>query len=150
MGISTSLDPQWDPAGKWEFMSQWLPLLTWFFPNADEARSITRRDSAERACLALAARTRCPVLKAGKEGALLCADGGVRTVPTPSVKVVDTTGAGDSFDAGFLFAVLEKNMSPADAARFANAVAARSCTFVGGTAARSTYRDVIRLMEKTP
>jgi len=149
MGLSTSLDPQWDPTEKWEFMHMWLPLLTYFFPNGDEARSITHTTSMEKACAILSSLTACPVIKAGKHGAIAHIDGKIRSLPTPWVKVVDTTGAGDSFNAGFLFAVLEKKMPLLNAVRFANATGARSCKFAGGTAARSTYRDVVQLVEKS-
>ncbi|MCX7015208.1 MAG: carbohydrate kinase family protein [Candidatus Sumerlaeota bacterium] len=150
MGITTSLDPQWDVRERWEHMDQWLPLLTWFFPNQDEAQSIARASSPEEACLALASRTHCPAVKSGPRGAVVCVDGKPRWVAPVDVQVADTTGAGDSFDAGFLFAVLEEKMDVLGAARFANAVAARSCMFVGGVTARSTHADVVALLEKRP
>ena len=147
-GLTTSLDPQWDPSGTWAHMDEWLGLLTYFFPNRDEAQAITGADSAAEACLRLAQRTACPVLKDGKHGALLVVDGKTVTFPAPVVRVVDTTGAGDTFDAAFLYATLVMRQTPAQAANFANAAAARSCTFVGGTGARSTCADVLKLMKE--
>ena len=64
------------------------------------------------------------------------------------MEVVDTTGAGDSFDAGFLYATLEKGMGFIQAVEFANLVASRSCKFVGGVNARSTYDDILRFKEE--
>ena len=52
----------------------------------------------------------------------------------------------DNFDAGYLFASLQRGMRPEEAAAFANAVAARSCTFVGGAAARSSLADITGFM----
>lgn len=147
LGATTSLDPQWDSTERWEFMDQWLPLVTWLFVNSDEAISITRAATAEEALRQLAGRTRCPLVKIGKDGALAWIDGKVAPVKGREVTVVDTTGAGDSFDAGFLYATLERNLPLIDAVRFANAVAARSCLFVGGTAARSTYEDVLQFLQ---
>jgi sugar/nucleoside kinase (ribokinase family) len=144
LGLTTSLDPQWDMTGKWAFMDEWLPLLDFFFPNHDEALSITDAASAAQSLRALAARTACPVVKLGAKGALLLQSGRVLQVPAPVVKVVDTTGAGDSFDAGFLYATLVRKMDRPEAVRFANAVAARSCTFVGGVNARTTYADALQ------
>ena len=69
--------------------------------------------------------------------------------PSGIDKLTDTVGAGDAFAAGFLFATLEKGMPPAGAARFGNAVGARSCIFVGGTTARSTCDDIVAFMEET-
>jgi sugar/nucleoside kinase (ribokinase family) len=143
-GLSTSIDPQWDGSEKWEGLSEWLPLLTYLFVNEHEALSITKASSVEDACRLLAAQTNCPLVKTGEDGALVFTDGAVKPVPSLKVEVRDTTGAGDCFDAGFLFATVEKRMNLAEACEFANAVAARSCTFVGGTDARSTYEDIVR------
>jgi len=148
LGLSTSLDPQWDSTERWEYMDEWMPRLTWLFVNQDEALSISKAASVEKACRWLAGRTRCPLVKMGKDGALIWGGERAQAVPSWPVEVVDTTGAGDSFDAGFLYATLEKKMVPPEAARFATAVAARSCTFVGGVNARSSYEDVLRFMEE--
>jgi sugar/nucleoside kinase (ribokinase family) len=147
LGASTSLDPQWDPTGRWEFMEEWLPLLSYLFVNEDEAMSITGMVSAAQACQSLGERTACPVVKTGKDGALVLDDDRIESRPPIDVDVVDTTGAGDNFDAGFLFAVLEKKMNRVKACEFGNAVASRSCAFVGGTNAGSSYQDVMNLME---
>ncbi len=145
-GITTSLDPQWDTGEKWKYMEEWLPLLTYLFVNTDEARSITGASSLDEACGELARNTRCPLIKAGKKGVYVSDGGTIHLIPAMKVEVADTTGAGDSFAGGFLFATLEKKMSTYDAAAFANAVAARSCTFVGGTNARSTFEDIIKII----
>jgi sugar/nucleoside kinase (ribokinase family) len=146
-GATCSLDCQWDTSQRWEHLDEWLPRIDWLFANVQEARSMTRRVGAPDALRALAARTRCPVIKNGAGGAIVMADGAPREVPAPGVDIVDTIGAGDNFDAGFLYAVIEKGMSPVEAARVANAAAGRSCTFRGGTQARSTWQDVRTFME---
>ena len=147
-GLTTSLDPQWDATEQWQFMDEWLPLLDYFFPNADEARSITKAATAESACLKLAARTRCVIVKAGKDGAMMADQGSPVTVRPPQIKIVDTTGAGDALDSGFLYAIQVRNLPMRDALRFAVSTASRSCTFVGGTAARSSYEDVMKFMKE--
>jgi ribokinase len=143
-GVTSSLDPQWDPSEKWEGMDEWLPLLTYLFVNEDEALSLARAKSPKEACKALTARTRMPLVKVGPEGSLVYVDGAVKAIPSYKVEVVDTTGAGDSFDAAFLFAMIEKQMEPVAACAFANAVAARSCMFVGGVNARTSYAEAVR------
>jgi len=148
LGLTTSLDPQWDSTERWQYMDEWMPLLTWLFVNQDEAVSISKAASVEEACRWLAARTHCPLVKMGKDGALIWNGEQVQVVPSWPVEVVDTTGAGDSFDAGFLYATLEKKLAPVEGARFATAVAARSCMFVGGVNARSSCEDVLRFMEE--
>jgi sugar/nucleoside kinase (ribokinase family) len=147
LGVTVSIDPQWDSTEKWEYIDEWLPLLTYLFVNEDEAVSITKASCPEQALVALSARTKFPLVKIGKEGALILVDGKVVPVKGREVKPVDTTGAGDSFDAGFLYATIEKGMAPLDAVRFANATAARSCLFTGGTQARSSYDDVLQFMQ---
>jgi len=144
--ITTSLDPQWCSGESWTHLDEWLPLADYFFPNRDEALSLTKTSDPVRACAELARRTACPVVKAGNMGALIFLDGTVRTIPAFTVDIVDTTGAGDSFDAGFLYAVLEKGIGRDQAATFANAVAARSCRFIGGVNARSSFDDIQRFM----
>ena len=146
-GVTTSLDPQWDASEKWAHMREWLPLLTYLFVNADETLSITKCKSLEKACRELVRLTACPIVKAGKDGAILCRSGKLVSAPTIDVKVKDPTGAGDNFDAAFLYGVIEKGMNTLEAVNFANAAGARSCMFIGGVEARSTYNDVIRFMK---
>jgi len=145
-GVTTSLDPQWDASGRWEYMAEWLPLLDYLFVNQDEAMSISGASGIEAACSWLAARTSCPLVKAGADGVYLNDGDKVMHVPGRAVQVVDTTGAGDTFDAAFLFERMDGSKAPAEAAVFANAAAARSCLFVGGVAARSSYQDVVGLL----
>jgi sugar/nucleoside kinase (ribokinase family) len=148
LGATTSLDPQWDSTGQWESMDRWLPLLTYLFVNSDEAVSITQAPSAEQALRSLAQRTNCALVKCGRDGALVWADGEVKSVRGREVEPVDTTGAGDSFNAGFLYATIEKRLPLVEAVRFANATAARSCLFTGGTEARSSYEDVLKFLRE--
>jgi len=147
-GATCSLDCQWDPGERWEHLDEWLPRLDWLFANSQEARSMTH--GAPDPVRALAARTRCPVIKNGADGASVMVDGRRLDLPATRVEVVDTIGAGDNFDAGFLYAVLERGMTTAEAARVGNAAAARSCTFRGGTQARSTWQQVRDFMDAHP
>jgi sugar/nucleoside kinase (ribokinase family) len=147
-GVTTSLDPQWDATERWQRMDEWLPRLSYLFVNADEALSITRARTVEEAARRLAGRTPCPVIKDGRAGALVVVDGRVERVPTYRARIVDTTGAGDSFDAGFLYARIAERAGVREAAAFGNAVGARSCLFAGGVAARSTRRDIRDFMRR--
>jgi ribokinase len=148
LGVTTSLDPQWDSTEQWECMERWLPLVTYLFVNSDEAVSLTKASSAEQALQYLAQRTNCALVKCGRDGALVWDDGQVKSVRGGEVRPVDTTGAGDTFNAAFLYATIEKRIPLLDAVRFANAAAARSCLFVGGTEARSSYEDVLDFLRE--
>lgn len=116
-GITTSFDTNWDPTERWDGgVAKMLGACDVFFPNATEARRITRLDDVEQAARALArmgamGRTDGgPIIavKLGADGALACrAEGPLIQVPAMRVEAVDTTGAGDSFNAGFLRAWLD-------------------------------------------
>ena len=72
--------------------------------NTDEALVLTELDDAAAAAQSLALRTGCAVVKRGASGAVWSDGSGVRSVPAVPADVVDTTGAGDAFAAGFLAA----------------------------------------------
>lgn len=145
-GISTSLDPQWDVTECWEFMEEWLPRLTYLFLNRDEALSMSKTASPEAAIRWLGPKTACPLVKLGSDGVMIRVGTDERVIPSYSVEVVDTTGAGDAFDAAFLLSVLDREMEFEEAVRFANAAGARSCTFIGGVNARSSVEDVLAFL----
>lgn len=145
---TTSLDPQWDPAETWEMMDEWLPLLNYLFLNEDEAISYTGASDPEEALLRLKEQTVMPVIKLGPQGVRLMCEGQPLRIPAKKVEMVDTTGAGDTFDAAFLFGRLEKGMDIVAAARFGNAAAGRSCTFPGGVEARSSYEAVLEFIRE--
>jgi sugar/nucleoside kinase (ribokinase family) len=109
-GATTSVDCNWDPAERWSGIDQLLPVLDIFFLNEEEARRITGLTSSKKAARALVEST-SPVaghpllvaVKQGARGALVTAAGDILRVPAQPMKVVDTTGAGDSFNAGFIY-----------------------------------------------
>lgn len=100
-GMSVSLDTNWDPAQRWALEGFFEPLDV-FLPNENELRAIAGQPDLEAAIAHVAARVPVLVVKRGAKGAF-----GVRgeervDVPAYPVNVVDSTGAGDSFDGGFL------------------------------------------------
>jgi len=146
--ITTSIDSQWDVSEQWSHLHDWLPDLDFFFCNEDEALSITRSKTPEDACRILSGLTACPVVKIGSQGALFYQNQQVIRIPSTDIEIIDNTGAGDAFDAGFIYARIEKGMDLMEAIRFANGVAARSCLSVGGVNARSSFADVIQFLGK--
>ncbi len=149
-GATTSFDTNWDPAGSWEGVEPMLRVADLFFPNAAEARRISRRDDVEEAARGLArigAADRSDggpliVVKLGADGALACrATGPVERTQALPVTAVDTTGAGDSFDAGFLGAWLG-GASVAAALRSGAACGAFSASRLGGVDGQPTAEEL--------
>jgi sugar/nucleoside kinase (ribokinase family) len=141
-GLTTSLDPGWDPAGEWdEALGAALAATDVFLPNAAEACRITAVDDPEAALEALASRVPTVVVKLGAAGAI-AAEGEARArVAAPGVEVVDTTGAGDSFAAGFLRAGRE-GLPLEERLRIAVACGSLSTRGLGGVAAQPTWPEV--------
>jgi len=135
LGLTTSLDCNYDPAETWDSgIRQVLQFTDVFFPNEIEALRLTNALNAEDAATELAKLSRIAVVKLGARGALVCTGGKLFRVPAVKTRVVDTTGAGDSFDAGFLASFL-KGGSIEASARAGAAAGARAVSAVGGTAA---------------
>lgn len=136
---SASLDPGWDPRERWDVALDAFDVL---LPNAQEALALAGREDGdvEAAAHDLAREGRLVVVKLGPEGALAVRDGeAVRAAARP-VDAVDGTGAGDSFDAGFLAAHLHGD-DLADALALGCACGALSTRRAGGTAAQPTLEE---------
>ncbi len=149
-GLSLSLDTNDDPEDRWEGgLDELLGIVDVFLPNEDEARRITGASDAESAAAALAKRVPVVVVKCGKRGALVRSKEGQCVVPTEPVTPVDTIGAGDSFNAGFLFAYLRGEPLTACAA-FGNRTAALSTQSWGGTESFRNSKLVESLFASKP
>lgn len=134
-GLSTSMDTNWDAEGRWmRDLEPCLPHLDFFFMNEDEARMITGSpDPAVAADVVRSAGVRTVVIKLGRRGCAIFADGREIVCPAFAVDVTDTTGAGDCFVAGFLASTL-RGEDLAGAGRFANAVGALNVQKIGAVA----------------
>ena len=120
-----------------------------FMPNASEARAGTGAVSVEQAAADLATKTRLVVVKDGSSGAFAIDPGtgaGLRAAALP-VDARDTTGAGDVFDAGFIYSCLA-GWPLEQAMRFANLCAAESVKHEGGSLAAPCWRDLGAFWEK--
>ncbi len=102
-GLSTSLDPGWDPGEEWDAgiggIYPWLDIL---FVNEVEVSGLARRQGWREAALRLGTQVGLLVVKRGGAGAAAFQGGRERGHPAFTVPAVDPTGAGDAFDAGFL------------------------------------------------
>ncbi|UWZ49464.1 carbohydrate kinase family protein [Dactylosporangium matsuzakiense] len=196
LGVSTSLDTNWDPSGQWAGLEEILAVTDVFLPNAAELLAVTRAgtmhlatgamdaavgagsitagagdtaagvegvaagaaevtagageaaaDVLEAAAEQLVVMGTAVVLKDGARGgrAWWLGSGGAvvaAAAPGVAVDVVDTTGAGDSFNAGFLAARLG-GLDIAGALEWAARAGSLSTRAAGGTAAQATREEVI-------
>jgi len=146
LGLTTSLDPGHDPSESWgDDLRLTLQHVDVFLPNEVELRVLAGTGDVEDALRRLEnGRTRT-VAKLGREGAAALDGGRFVRVPAFQVEPLDTTGAGDSFDAGFLHAWL--GGEPLEAAlRFGAACGALSTLGLGGTARQADRAEAEAFM----
>jgi sugar/nucleoside kinase (ribokinase family) len=132
-GCTVSLDVGWH--GDWladPRALECLPLVDIFFPNETEGRRMTGETAPEKVLERLhAAGARGVALKLGAQGAALLWGGGILRIEAHPGAPVDTTGAGDCFDAGFLHGWLAGE-PPETCLRMANICGALSTEAYGG------------------
>jgi len=142
-GLRTSLDTNYDPAGRWgdQRLRAALAQTDVFLPNEAEALGISGERELGRAAWVLAAAGRNVVIKLGARGALCVpADQAMPSlVAVPQVRPLDTTGAGDCFNAGVISGLLQGLDLP-HATALGCAVGAASTAAPGGTGARVDRR----------
>lgn len=142
-GLTTSADCNWDPAETWDGgLWEVLAETDVFLPNAAEASRITGLDDVEAAARALvAAGPRVVAVKCGADGAIAVErNGSLTRVPSLVVDPVDTTGAGNSFDAGFIAGFLAARPVQ-DCLALGVAAGSLSTLGIGGTASQPTLQD---------
>jgi len=138
-GLTTSLDTNDDPTGEWGgVLHQLLDKIDLLLPNEEEIKKIARKPTLEQALDALAPRVPLIVVKCGSRGAVVQRGSKRDWIAPLSVEPVDTIGAGDSFNAGFLSSYLNGE-DPLRAAAIGNITGALSTLRSGGTDA---FRDV--------
>ena len=140
--MTTSLDTNWDPDERWSGVHDLLPLTTIFLPNENEALAITEATSLETAAQDLDNFTKYVAIKMGSDGAL-ASDGQtvIRKPALPSV-VVDTVGAGDSFDAGFVYGII-RGWSLEKSLKLGIACGSLSTQKAGGTLGQPTLEAAL-------
>jgi sugar/nucleoside kinase (ribokinase family) len=145
-GASTSLDTNDDPAGTWSLGSV-LTETDILLPNAAEAMRLAAATSPAAAATTLGARGPVVAVKNGAAGAMCFTGGSLLSTKGITVSPVDTVGAGDSFDAGFVAARL-RGMSDQQALDLAAVCGALSTKAAGGTASQPTWHDAMSYLEE--
>jgi sugar/nucleoside kinase (ribokinase family) len=136
-GLTISMDTNDDPDDRWQGLSELLPYVDVLLPNEREALKISGEQELERAIARLAEIVPLVVVKMGPEGAI-AQRGKERFQSAPvRVRAIDTVGAGDSFDAGFLTHYI-RGADVETCLVHGNLAGALSTTRAGGTEA---FRD---------
>lgn len=138
-GLTTSLDTNDDPDDRWNTdLFEILPFVDVLLPNEREVCKIAGRDNVEAAIQKLSEHVPLVVVKLGPNGAMAVRGKERVVAPAKEVTAIDTVGAGDSFDAGFLHQYV-RGADLASCLAFGNLAGALSTTRPGGTEA---FRDV--------
>ena len=150
-GASTSLDTNWDPAGRWgaDYFPDVLAQADLLLPNEAEALRMAGTADLAAAIATLTKAGGAIAVKLGARGALY-ADGTRQYLATPPpLPPVDTTGAGDCFNAGLLAGLLN-GLQPPDALALGCATGAASTQGVGGTGRTTDLTAALALAAEVP
>ncbi|MFM2031313.1 MAG: hypothetical protein RLZZ297_78 [Chloroflexota bacterium] len=141
-GGTTSLDTNWDPSEAWAGLDTLFPHTNHFLPNDAEACAISKHSAVSNALATLAASVQTVAIKCGGDGAI--AQSGNLTAHTPAIATsfVDAVGAGDSFNAGFVYGMLA-GWSLEKSLRLAVVCGSLSTRAAGGTAAQPTLAEAL-------
>ena len=145
-GLTTSLDPNYDPTELWTGFDELLALTHVFLPNEKEALSLTKESTIHLAVDQLAAKVETVAIKLGGAGALGACNREKARVASIPVDVVDTVGAGDSFDAGFLYGYLHE-WSLEKSLQLACTCGGLSTQRAGGTGGQPTLDEALIFLE---
>lgn len=147
-GATVSMDTNFDPAETWNGgVREALRHVDVFLPNAVEARGVAGTGSTDAAINWLAASDRLVAVKLGEQGAA-AKQGATPAISqaAPAVEVVDAVGAGDSFDAGFVFGFLS-GWDPRRSLELGVTCGSLSTRKAGGADAQPDLAEAMRFIE---
>ena len=143
LGLTTSLDPQWDPTESWDCnLKELLPFVTVFLPNIEELKNLSAETSMEKAISSIRQIAHHVVVKNGNSGSTHFTQNELsEQLSFLNTAVVDAIGAGDSFNAGYIHQFIQ-GKSPAVCMEFGALCGAINTTASGGTTAFSNLDNV--------
>ena len=149
-GVKTVLDVAGVTQPAWEELSQLLPHVDVFLPNHDEACILTgETDPVRQAAVLLDLGAGVAGITLGGAGAYVCTRTEAIRAGAYTVDVVDPSGGGDAFDAGFIVGMLE-GWGLAPTVEFASAAGALACTALGCTAGLRTRAETLEFVRSQP
>jgi sugar/nucleoside kinase (ribokinase family) len=148
-GMTTSFDAQWDPQEKWELdYTNILRHVDVFLPNETELLKLTGKKTIEAAIDLIKDAAKIIVVKLGNRGSISAYEG--KTLFKAAFlneSVVDAIGAGDSFNAGFIWKFIQ-DKSIETCQLFGNLIGAVSTTAPGGTAAFTNIKATMEIAKE--
>lgn len=150
-GMTISIDPQWDPKEEWNLNLEYLlSKIDFFIPNKAEFLQLTNAETLNEGFQQLPPQLgNTVIVKIGKKGAAIGNDNDISFIPAfQNDQPVDKIGAGDSFDAGFIYRFLRGDTIE-ECILFGNLTGAVSTTKQGGTAAISSLEAVLQTANET-
>jgi sugar/nucleoside kinase (ribokinase family) len=151
-GKITALDTAWDDKGRWmKTLAPCMNYIDYFMPSINEAQLLSGKETP-RECAEefFKMGVGSVVIKLGSDGCYYqksISDEGVFVPTYKSFAAVDTTGAGDSFCAGFLFG-LSRGMDILDCCMLGNAVGTHCVMAVGSSTGIRSYEETVRFMRE--
>jgi len=142
LGLTTSFDMQWDPEEEWDLdIADILPHVNVFLPNENELMYLSGKNDLIEAINFIKKYSDVLAIKKGNQGSMVSYRDEIMNLPAYLNKnVVDAIGAGDSFNAGFIFKYILGNSIP-DCQQYGNLTGAVSTTAAGGTTAFQNYEN---------
>lgn len=150
MGKYTVLDTAWDSKGRWmNLLGPSMKYIDLFIPSLEEAIMLSgKKEPEEIADFFLSMGVKTVVIKLGKNGCFIKDDKGEKhQIPTyTKVKVVDTTGAGDSFVAGFIAGMVH-GWNLYECGKFANAVGSHCVMAAGASNGITSFEEILNFVQ---
>ncbi|MBX3066569.1 MAG: carbohydrate kinase family protein [Anaerolineae bacterium] len=142
LGLTTSLDTNYDPTEQWQgYITDILKHTDIFLPNETELQGIAHLSGVKAALAKVAEQANMVVVKQGADGATLRKGATVLHTDSIPVQVVDAVGAGDTFDAGFIYGFL-RGYDLQHCLRLGSICGALSTQQAGGTGGQPTIDEV--------
>ena len=149
LGLTTSLDTAWDATGKWlKTLEPCLPFVDIFLPSLTEAEHLTgTSELSEIAQFFINYGISTVGIKMGARGSYVATDTEELFIPAYPVEVIDATGAGDAYAAGFLAGtVMEWELKAT--AELASATGAACVTAIGTTAGIQNLEETLKICKQ--
>ncbi len=148
-GVRTCVDVVWDDTGRWmELVAPLLPYTDFFLPSLSEAQQLTGLKQPEDVAGALLdTGVEVVALTMGEKGCYVRAADAELRLPAYPVEVVDGTGAGDAFAAGFIYGYLHE-WDLERTVKFASAMGSLATTAAGTTGGIHDYGQIIDFLQQ--